>query len=78
MADKKAPIFTWFVTMVGLLGSIYIIFMITRVLYLYFFAKGEEAMGMLGIVVLPYCIPFPILLFFGIRRLIRFYKLTSN
>ena len=78
MGEKKLPIFTWLLTIIGLLGSIYIVFMITRVLYLYFFAKGEEAMGALGIVVLPYCIPFLILLFFGIRRLIRFYKLTSN
>ena len=72
--SKAGTIIGWILTVVGSVGCMYIIFMIFMFLYLYFFAVGEEEMGMLGILALPYFIPFPILLYFGIRKLRKVHK----
>lgn len=53
-------------TILGMLGTILLVWMIIAGTLTYFLAKGEARMGLLGTQIIPWFIPFPLLMFTGI------------
>lgn len=68
--SQSRIIFGWALTVIGILGSSFLVLLILGWLSLLLFSEGEtRVMGSMGIFAAPFFLPFPLLLIAGIRIL---------